>query len=419
MIYIATWGDPLGWSTDAKYVCEDSKVTEGFSGIFCYEKFDRVIIITLDSILTPIGKDKPKNTKAYNCIKQINVSEIKDYDTWKTKTEEYIKCIISNYIPDVIVLPAIGKYGDFTYGKYKNTWIRPEHLKIILAYELYKKLKEIRENEEVILDTTHGVNYVGALTLLTLQKLSTLLKFRLTVINFIPTVMFKEYSFTEVYRIKPSVFDYDSIDEKNIGKDRVKKAIILSLKRNSVLMLAYLCDSVSLSGYEFKPVIEGNEIKLVNDLNVKKEDEAWADIISDYLCKKVRSKGEKKRYLSSLRDLAKEIYGNSAFAVITDKELNDLWSIARNNLGFNEEKLYKDIRMKDQNSEDTETKKEKEEKDVTIRNFIAHAGLLKDIVKVKKVSDKELEISYDANSENIKTLSEILDVELNELLNRN
>lgn len=427
MIYIATWGNPLDWKR-ANYICEDDKKeSEGYFGLLCYigKEVNKIILIVLDSILTPLKTNENKNSLFYECIKDINISEIKSYKEWKDKIHEYVQCILKksgiNIDFDLIVIPAIGKIGEYTYGLfYKNkeevTYLSSEHIKVFLIYELYKKLKNIKENENIILDVTHGINYIGALTALELIKLADLLKYRLNIINFVPIVPRSVFSERKVYSYNPIQigsyeFLYTSINEKNIKKKTKRSYIINAIKNNSILLLTYF-DDYKLENIEYNPEIdhENKRIILKNFPEISYEDDAWADIISDYIINKVMSKYNYKRTKEDLEKISQEIYGkNSKSHFFISHELNRIYNTVKNvqkkreyieylNKGI----MYKDLmeisekienNNSDKNSNDISNKikeDKKQEGDIKIyrRNIIAHAGLLKEFTFIKLENEK-------------------------------
>ncbi|BFH74754.1 CRISPR-associated CARF protein Csx1 [Sulfurisphaera javensis] len=402
-IYISTWGDPTGWR-EAKYVCGEEK--KGFLSAVCYKDVSKLIVITLDSILTPRVNENS------NVVKCLPTSLPSDYESWKKKIEEYVNCILKNIDlqADVIVLPAIGKYGNYEYGRVEDRYIPTEFIRGILTLELYKRLKD---KEEVILDITHGVNYLGALTLYVLSRLTSFLSLKLKVINFIPTdPVNRVFTYTEVLSYSKQYFDYNSVDETKI-LDKKKRATVLSLKYNALLPLYNLCKENKIPDYTLSVRIENNVLLISSDvknLSYLSEDNVWGEIIYDYVCSKVKP----KKWVSTkeLSHLTDEIFKIDAQKTLIYSELNNVYNLGKKKLKEGEEASYFSVYEKKERKENANSSiqsVEEESEDKLERNFMAHAGLIKDAVILKKESNM-IYVSYDESKKDI--LKDLLGVDI-------
>lgn len=425
-IYVTTWGDPTGWK-EATYVCNGEE-RKGFLSAVCYKDVSKLIVITLDSILTPKITEN-SNKDVVECLKK-STSDYEgssklpsDYGSWKRTVKDYVNCILGKVSlqADVIVLPAIGKFNNYEYGKVEGQgYIPTGFLRGYLTLELYKRLKD-EKNNEVILDITHGVNYLGAITLNVLTRLVSFLSLKLSVINFIPTDQAKGvYTYVEVLSHSKQYFDYNSIEESKII-DKKKKTVVKSLKYNALLPLYYLCDENKIPEYKINMSINNNVMSVPNlkDLSSLKEDNIWGEIVYDYVCSKVKS----KKWVSTkeLSDLANEILRIEAQKTIVFNELNDVYNKGKNVLKEGEVETYFEIYNKyikaseeESRTENIEEKreskdKESEDKSKTERNFMAHGGLLKDSLLVKK-ENNIIYVSYDESKREL--LKNILGVDI-------
>ncbi|AWR96161.1 CRISPR-associated DxTHG motif protein [Acidianus sulfidivorans JP7] len=468
MIYITTWGDPSGWG-EATYKKENGSEVKSFSTISTYDNASKIVIITLDSVLTP-QKQQNQNPKKDNVANSCARKIASDYPTWVNNVKDYVKCIAEKGkegIPiSVIVIPAIGKISDFYYGKITlNIGSLPSYLytqivEALLVHSLYNELKD--SNEEIVLDTTYGINYLPTITFHVLYNLTSLLGLKLKVINYIPTIFQKEYSFAEILRKGEGYFDLNQIKEKksepNEGKaDIGKRIFIRSLKYNAPLLTLKICqNTVGDSKDYYNEFVNSVKISDKNEIIIQKKldpNSAWIDVIYDYVCNKIK---DYKNTKEGIEKIGNEIFSkfSSIAPSIISWELNSIYSIAikENKLNIGEEKKYSEIAEKykeEENSNMEEMRrhlkyfincpelfkeyikvervddktlhniviKYKEEENSNMeemrRHFIAHAGLLKDYIKIKRIGDKTLSLDYDESA--IKGLKNILDLKNEDL----
>jgi len=437
-IYVSPWGDPSGWSR-VNYIEEERKSVESFTALSTYDNYDKILLLVQDSILVPQGYiksekkcdeeakgDRYRNAEIEECIESAKqtVFNPSSYQEWLNSVDNYVRCSLQKANVDtnkvkVIKVPGIGKFsGTFkggvsvTYnfgvlktGQNKVTSLPLSYLESLLAYNIYSEIKRLGDVKEVVLDITHGINYFGSLALMVMMDLASILNIKLEVINFIPTEMGKTYTYKKVLSLSNSTFDVNRIEKV---KDEPKKALILSLKMGTVLPILYICKSGAgeMIEHEEKKFIENVSIEKGDKPNafsvvltksideLRESDRAWANLIFDHVCEKVREIEAQDGYYP-LKGIQKTVESLSNFLSetaenIINSEVNDIYSIAQKSLSKGEEKMYYCIYPGGRESAEEMLKSE----DVTKRNFIAHAGFLKEIIKVKRASEKEVFARY-------------------------
>jgi len=444
VVYVSTWGDPSGWS-EVTYKLP-SKEIKSFSTIATYENPSKIILIVQDSVLTPqlrqrsddaeknkileivenclkkerpsdyeslmnkvreyIKTEDPKRKKVINIINScLKKEKPSDYESWVNQVKEYIKCVVKNALGEetlnklsIIVVPAVGRIGNFNYGKIElNQGELPSYLyanivETLLVQKLYEELKGVND-DEVVLDTTHGVNYLPIIAFRVLYNLTSLLDLKFKVINFVPTVFGQEYTYMEIFKReeKKNTFDLSQI-KVGSSKDPVRRVIVKSLKLNAPLMVIERCKEkerkeFSEDYYQHfinNVKIENNEIKIKEKLQ---PDQAWVDVLSDYVCGKV--KDNTKEGIEEFGEVLEKFSVNAG--PIISREVNIIYNLAKG-LKEGERKPYYEIyRMGGEEEEGRSKQLSKEELE---RNFIAHAGLLKEYVIVEKKNGK-IYVYYD------------------------
>ena len=440
-IYIATIGDPTNWFA-SDYIIKgengETKIEEAFSTLFTYEKANKIILIVNDSVIYARGT---RQNPALNCYNSIVSLKYTRYSDIMSTVEDYIKCVMSKFKEDlekhgyktedisqklkIIVIPAIGTFRKANmvtkFGKIvaKGNEVPPARyypnlVETLLAYSLYGELKGAKE-EEVVLDITHGINYLPTLAFNTIYKLVSLLGLKLTVMNFVP--IDSRYENNNEIRIylrvdvvstvnKGFTFDIDQIDEDNKITDNLNKSIIKALKYNAPLALVYLCklrkqginnyysqfeDATGISQISDKEneiIIDKEKIKWI-----EKVDEVWGDIIADFVCGKVNdlaskySCGQGYYNIEILEELAKVVFSrfSSISENIIQNESNNIYTIVKEGIKDEGEKMYYELLKFETTPSDPDRIK---------RNYIAHAGLLKEILKVKKTEAGKICIKY-------------------------
>jgi len=279
-VCISTWGDPSGWKTNATYI-KKGKLISSFTTLTAYDDCKEILLLVQDSILV---HRNVTNSEIIDCINDTydivlnpfnRLSNPLDaYKNWLKTVKKYVLCAVEKARVDknrvrVIVVPGIGKFEGninnqtITYyfgvldnkqkcfaaqqssnknapkvGQQNITYLPLSYLESLLAYNIYNVLKQMSV-DEIVLDITHGLNYFASLAQTVTTRIASLLNVKLEVINFIPTVMYEEYMYKEIFlQDKGAKFDIYSIKKLSEG---AKKALILSLQFGSILPIFYIC----------------------------------------------------------------------------------------------------------------------------------------------------------------------------------
>jgi CRISPR-associated DxTHG motif protein len=212
-VYLASWGNPLEWS-NAKY-------RHGPVGVAYYSYttlpfmmreygVDKAIIIALDSVIT--ARSRSPNEKALDCAKQVGLNvkdnlispgEVKDYNEWVGLVNRYVTCVAVKSMGidsagniNVAVVPYVGVREGVRYGAGSN--VEPG---VYLTYALARLLdilseapraieesptaptaqstaltqaSGLKDVKELIVDITHGINYMPLLTVELAKMLASL-----------------------------------------------------------------------------------------------------------------------------------------------------------------------------------------------------------------------------------------------------
>ncbi|MCC6024046.1 MAG: CRISPR-associated DxTHG motif protein [Thaumarchaeota archaeon] len=183
-LLIATWGSPARWGT-AYYILRDGDkiLWEGESCTtlvpmvegLCTENCDTVVV-TLDS-LVDLGSDSPRERNAcYTCsegCKHLLGGTPRSYAELRGAVERFItevvKCLGVRAQIRTVVAPAVGSPG----GVWKFSG-KAEDFESVVLYELGSMVLN-REYDEIVLDLTHGINFMPALTLRIAYRLASIL----------------------------------------------------------------------------------------------------------------------------------------------------------------------------------------------------------------------------------------------------
>ncbi|MEM0174057.1 MAG: TM1812 family CRISPR-associated protein [Sulfolobaceae archaeon] len=366
MIYIATWGDPLGWSM-AEYRTDKGKIkcwstlpiSEGrsiiivfYSAIFAKPREGNVLYSFCDEAKKALSKASERVNKGDD-IRDI----VRDYIYDLLKCLD--KCDKSVSDVEVIPIPNLGRVSGVSFEK-----MTTEGLRGLLYAELYKRLKG--ENE-IVLDISHGINYLTAITLNVVQRLSALLGAKLRVINAIPVTQ-TEFEIETVAKFDKDSFNLQDLEDTDVIK---------SIKLNAPLPLIYLCKSnrrrfeipeVKFIKEDTKSQVTLFSLKDKRVLGELKESVVLSRVVEDYVCDKINTYDDplKVKNLYEVAELFERFYSISKPLIIN--ELNNITHMKKSGmvyelLGWQKEDCNSMMKSIDQ----------------TRRNFIAHAGFLKEI----------------------------------------
>jgi CRISPR-associated protein Csx1 len=177
-LIIAPWGQPAVWST-ASYVLEKTEIESCTSLMAVVQHFGNeadVVILTLDSLLDEYTGQK--TGRCFECYSRHR-DLVKKSANAKTYVElrnilqefvkEFVKCLGLFCDPFVVICPSIGSPG----GNWKFIGA-PSDFEAVALYELGKRCIETTYTR-IILDLTHGVNFMPAVTLKLAGELASLI----------------------------------------------------------------------------------------------------------------------------------------------------------------------------------------------------------------------------------------------------
>jgi CRISPR-associated protein Csx1 len=177
-LYVATWGSPLNWRW-ARYKCGEEE-REGFSSIVCAEAH-RYAVYVVDSALTAVARKTRESEKAVETARKfaeswsgvVSFRELRDSvvlepltgERWREALVAYVKAMAAAVGRSVEVV-ATGSAGLYA-GRYLYR-ASPDHILAELVLGLWRQVKELGKpggKLEVMLDVTHGVNFMPTISL--------------------------------------------------------------------------------------------------------------------------------------------------------------------------------------------------------------------------------------------------------------
>ena len=414
-IYIATWGNPLSWD-NVEYACdgEDDAVrsgrARGYSSMVCInrDKVDRYVIYVVDSVITV--STQPKNNDAYEVLKSLKQDgkvQLREegggegkltvmveptsgnYDkVWRSIVEEYVRRLANRWgINDdklrVVITSTMGKY----YGI--NTWIYnsyPDLMMMELIHELWSAINDVVNEDEhvkVILDVTHGINFMPTLTLF-----ATRLAASLALLKGVDEVIIK------VFNAMPQTWNYIKVFSERVRTivlpEGPSSPVVKAFSMGLPIIVHKLCGQRSkgkghLQGVNVRIEVRrddegGKEVMRVDYRGVRgKYMDYYEEALEDLICGKSRNK------LYALMSDASKLYSkvNEVVGKLVINELNNLSNaIQRSGKLVKDKVLYAELL-----GEEFIKCGSGERDEVFERNAIAHAGLLKDCTYVEKCDD--------------------------------
>lgn len=188
-LFIATWGSPIEWD-NVNYVVEPLSESESLSPVescttliplleyFCSSGDCDITIVVLDSLID-LPSPRSRQVRDSSCTiccegnRRILNNEWRSYIDLRRSVEEFVKevvkCLGIKREIRVIVAPAIGSPGGNRRfnGKARD-------FEAVVLYELGKLVLD-KNYDEIILDLTHGINFMPSLTLRVAYRLASLL----------------------------------------------------------------------------------------------------------------------------------------------------------------------------------------------------------------------------------------------------
>ena len=169
-LIIAPWGQPAGWKNKV-YVSDGVKVESCTSLSLVVEKFRHedfdVAILALDSLVDEYG-GQGSESKCYACYEGLrNVirgsADAKSYTELRENLtaflKQFIECLGLPHDSLVVVCPAVGNPG----GKWRFVGA-PSDFEALALHMLGKKCAET-DYTRIVLDLSHGINFMPAVTL--------------------------------------------------------------------------------------------------------------------------------------------------------------------------------------------------------------------------------------------------------------
>lgn len=428
-VIISTWGDPLRWQV-ANYACHKdlgkSGVVKGNTTMVCYGHNDVVVLVS-DSVLSSTVA-QPVYHEAFNCYNQIlsggGLQQCSDLDCWRRLVKEYINCVVKStgFGGRVHVIPvaAIGTYGSYKFGGWPEA-VQVDALAQLAGYA--RGLSCPRDGHlELLVDLTHGVNYLPTVVLgLVLDFLAPLLAIRceaqvLVKAYYAVPVGGNQYEFHKVFSQVVKRFEPPG------GRhDKVLKAFLTAMPLAMVKTCAeFEAGEVSVSGSVSHP--SGQQLGEVKYFTKpSKIADVASMLLAEEICAKVKgvAKGNALEINSanSLFSAAAKFAGD--LARITEVEVNAVYDTVTRSVLLNGQcarlcELKGGCR--DLSGEIEKLERGERPDNKLVRNFLAHGGLLEDFVKVCNKDGKRL-ISYVDEKDSVE-LAKLIDAVIEAALGR-
>jgi len=397
-ILIATWGDPSGWKNVEYYLNNKKfKSRTTYIPIFEEEKPDRGIIIVQNSLLPKFNVE--------------NEGELKD------KIREMLKKFgASNSIIErtqVIVTISSGVYNNVKFNADLNDIL------LNLFIQLYFELKDA---EEVVLDLTHGINYLPNVTLISLAYLRKVLNFKLRIYNSTPVTKnttkswILELGETNIegnVRLNEKELEEIQRNLKNVLRKELKFNIIHAFKLLVSYLYGLLFPLVYNSNFDFdenflyklmpKQKRESGEYRVITKIASEK---LFTYIFTIVLAKRIAKEFRyEKITLNTIKEIENKISNPVAKRLIENeyKIIKMFYDTHEQIFSEKDEVSYKEAQNILRSGIGDKFKK----RDINeLRDFFAHASFLWHEVKLKK--NRELEFKNKGKMEKfVKNIKEI------------
>ncbi|ADN50533.1 CRISPR-associated DxTHG motif protein [Vulcanisaeta distributa] len=411
-VYIATWGNPLEWRA-VSYKCTDEDLCgsrerecrDTYSSIKCMSNADIYVIYVLDSVITAsAGQQNPKAVECARkyslcanneCSKLAPPSRVGDLSGWRDLVKGYIECIVRELLGDtrnvrVVVTSLRGRLGDWEFAGGNS----PDLIASELLVGLWNSIKDLITDDErlyLFLDVTHGINFMPTLTYQMTRYIATL-----------ALIKGAGEVFIRVYNALPGSFEVIKLIYENMRQlvlpQEVTDEVVKALSYGA---LAVIPKVLSRNGacrenhINFQVDAEINhgerKVKYEHKGDIKPYN-VYSKLIEEVLCgDNVFRQAVGRGGVIKLRDLMNhrliDKLSDVARVVIQD-ELNDMYNAISKavNLGLRVyDNYYSDIILPMCHEGFPRQCKCVGKEDM--RNFIAHAGLLKNCTKIVKCDD--------------------------------
>ncbi|MGC9177298.1 MAG: TM1812 family CRISPR-associated protein [Conexivisphaera sp.] len=433
-VALVTWGDPSGWSSASYSGCPgDAGNSEGYSVLSCIDA-DRILLFVQDSVIVPTTRLDRRNDVYRKCVEHtICCRHARDYGEWLDEVKGYVKCMVGQMAPriadriSVLVLPSEGEPKDEWCELTSKFTGRPDLMYAVGLLQAYRGLIDDTKDDgqmELMFDMTHGVNYLTHIVARIARDVAGVLSIgraqvRVDYRGAVPIVMNRHYEMTSVLpaetpRISPDAYD-------DAGLDEWTKLTKFALRANAPLLLLK-----SFEGSGLEDLLEGVPDQLGTIANIrwngdssvtvdyafkripavmKKPGAAYMSILRDAIRRRLVSARGSEYSLASLNRIKDEVFSRiSELAyMIVEAELENL-NRAAESLGDGDCRRYQDL-IKYECSAHPEARGPEGQGGQEprtegrgglprdLRNFVAHAGLLKELTYVCK-RNQEIYLRY-------------------------
>ncbi len=390
-LLIAPWGDPKNWR-HAKYKINDKEYISktSFIPIYLHEDVDKGIIFILDTL-----------AESYTCIYdehciKLNI-ECFLKECIKEMKEKYGLNKKINY--ELVLCPGIGKWNRY---EYRGT-IYHYMLQVLLSI-----IREVRDNKcRIIVDLTHGINYMPTALLIVVSFLKKINKdIELRIYNSQPYPLnVKEIPTLNIERLGLELessdiiikgwqrFKDNVIDWNLISKDVLEVFEILYLTINYGLQSMLLL----LKNYNWNNIMQEVEQYLFErkidrkifdeKIEYKFKDILLTDINIDTIFNLTIIMYYVYYYLNKLKNIIDNIIRNNS---ISDRDVEEFINILKDKIL--KEKIrfeYEEVKRKQSRSLTEITERE-------MRNYVAHQGF--DLNIIEQGKDDRIILKKDAVS---------------------
>jgi CRISPR-associated protein Csx1 len=479
-LLVTTWGLPARW-IEASYVFtpgEKTKVNSCTTLIPILHSIREAIeegkvdlaFIVLDSLIDKFtGRPEKLDSKCFECYKKHSHYLDEETDTYveminniRKFVEELVKCLLEEYNldieikPHIIVAPAVGSPGGRWIFK-GELWDYQSKVLIELGEMCLSK-----PYQRLILDLSHGINYMPSLTLQLLPMISSIILLSHQELNNVKITVYNSDPVAQVTTPIPSILNKNEVEVDSLflvhrglsspglskwarreainylqQKKRLEesfhrvcqevKYLYTSLYYPLPLALYYFscgdnCMKLEKTWSIIKSELESSIIlirnrdrnEILRPISVDPST-LYIYFVSRALCKRLGDHGLEPPSIMRLKEKEAEVYRfvHKALHRVIEHELGILMQLVKKLKGQVElYKYYKEswtslcIIRKALDMESEDCKKDIKAESIELRNLIAHTGLLKDLVEIL-VSDNDVRIKYN-NIDVIKDLLEKL-----------
>ena len=391
-VLVATWGNPKNWG-NGKYNINGkeliSKTT--YIPLFEVEKPDKGIIIVQNSLFP-------------------------EFNVWdESSLKEKIKEKLREFGANEEILNKTEVIVTISSGIYKNHKFMANFYDILLNLfiQLYFQLKDAKE---VVLDLTHGINYLPTITLLTLSYLKKILGFKLKIYNATPVLKenpesyFLNLGYIDLEgKIKLNVKELEETHKeiKRVFKEKINFNAIHAFKLLVAYLYGLIFPLVKNSNFDFDENIllelmpkqekENEEYKVKGKINSEKLFKyIFAILFAKNIAEKFRYNKIDLEVIKKIKDeipnpVAKKLIENEIKILEKVYEYKNIIFSISEEIRYKECKDLADLIEKVKNKGKRKTSVQYSD---ILRNYFAHVSFLYDLIYLSKEGIKSEEINY-------------------------